>query len=147
MTQVANTIKNKSYIAFADYSGAALGAQSVGDGKTDKLLAIPEKTNDTDTAETPVKPYVVTSPKSTAYVSTKGTATTPAKQFYLYGDGASWKTNGSNFTVKAEEIYNDYNNTGSANAGRQRPDGRGPSTTGDRPSGRRCPARRSRSAP
>lgn len=116
-SSVANTIKNKSYIAFADYSGAALGAQSVGDGKTDKLLAIPEKTNDTDTAETPVKPYVVTSPKSTAYVSTKGTATTPAKQFYLYGDGASWKTNGSNFTVKAEEIYNDYNNTGSANAG------------------------------
>lgn len=99
-------ISSKTYISFSDYSGSALNDSIVGNGEKKKLLKIPSTSLDSpDTIETPVAPYVVTSPVRDFYVSAREETTNSEKKLYLYGDGASWTGEGSTFTVEAQNIF------------------------------------------
>ena len=102
------SIGNKCYFAFADYTGSALSAGSAGSDagtEEDSLLEA-----------TAVSPYVVTSSKSSLKVKKDD------KEQSLYGDGAVWSEKDGKFTVNAETIANEktsptdgrfaYKNTG-----------------------------------
>lgn len=86
------------YIAFADYSGTALDSELQGD-EEDNLLGATAKA-----------PYVVTSPKSglSLYESTNDKT---AK--LLYGDGVSWTGTAPSFTMTAQTIFKNKNESNS----------------------------------
>lgn len=96
LNETANTnVKNKSYFSFADYNGTA------SNNTTQSLLDAEQ-----------VFPYVVTSPTSQLSVSDDGNASKA-----LYGDSTRWTTDADGkFTLNAQTIYQDANNTQSSTA-------------------------------
>lgn len=98
---------NKTYIAFADYSGTAASDNSHTEESTNLLGAgnRSEGAIKTDVAS----PYVVTSPKSTLALYENEN---DKDLKYLYGDGAAWTSStdsdsgSTSFSVKAQEIWN-----------------------------------------
>lgn len=95
LNETANTnVKNKSYFSFADYNGKA-------NNTTQSLLDA-----------NPVFPYVVTSPTSQLSVYDAANASKA-----LYGDSTRWTTDADGkFTLNAQTIYQDANNTQSSTA-------------------------------
>ncbi len=96
LNETDNTkVKNQSYFSFADYNGTASNST------TQSLLDANQ-----------VAPYVVTSPTSQLSVSDDGNASKA-----LYGDSTRWTTDADGkFTLNAQTIYQDANNTQSSTA-------------------------------
>ena len=96
LNETQNTkVKNQSYFSFADYNGTA------SNNTTQSLLDAEQ-----------VFPYVVTSP--TSQLSVYDAANTGKA---LYGDSTRWTTDADGkFTLNAQTIYQDANNTQSSNA-------------------------------
>ena len=88
-------VKNQSYFSFADYNGTA------SNNTTQSLLDAEQ-----------VFPYVVTSPTSQLSVYDAANASKA-----LYGDSTRWTTDADGkFTLNAQTIYQDANNTQSSTA-------------------------------
>ena len=96
LNETQNTkVKNQSYFSFADYNGTA------SNNTTQSLLDAEQ-----------VFPYVVTSP--TSQLSVYDAANTGKA---LYGDSTRWTTDADGkFTLNAQTIYQDANNTQSSTA-------------------------------
>ena len=105
----------KGYIAFADYSGAALTAGTKDSDGNSTSTAGTEKDL---LGATAVSPYVVTNPKSGLHVweSAEDTVT----QKYLYGDGAYWtettdSDSKTSYTTNAQKIWDNRNSDSGTN--------------------------------
>lgn len=95
---------DKSYIAFADYSGTSTDTSDTSQAGSSKDL-VGTSYSDNDKVKTDVEPpYTVTSPKSTLALYENATASPK----YLFGDGASW-TSADGKGVMAKTIWDNKN--------------------------------------